>query len=266
MASNLQIAGTPAEIYERHMVPAIFARWAPDLVEAAGVRPGDRALDVACGTGMVTRLLAERVGPGGTVVGLDINPEMLAVARRAAPQPNIEWVEGSAIRMALPDATFDQVLCEQGLQFMPDRPAALAEMRRVLKPGGRLALSCWCAVEYMPGYLALEQALARRIGPEQAALPPFSLGDADTLRSLVTRAGFREVRLRLEAKMTRFQSAEHMVRALAGGATSIRGALAAQGEGVLDTIVAEVSAATRAYVDDDGWAIPAVSHLVTARA
>jgi ubiquinone/menaquinone biosynthesis C-methylase UbiE len=188
MASNLQIAGTPAEIYERHMVPAIFARWAPDLVEAAGVRPGDRALDVACGTGMVTRLLAERVGPGGTVVGLDINPEMLAVARRAAPQPNIAWVEGSAIRMALPDATFDQVLCEQGLQFMPDRPAALAEMRRVLKPGGRLALSCWCAVEYMPGYLALEQALARRIGPEQAALPPFSLGDADTLRSLVTSA------------------------------------------------------------------------------
>src|SRR5688572_28028191 len=73
MASSLQITGTPAEIYEQHMVPAIFVRWAPDLVEAAGVRPGDRALDVACGTGVVTRLLAERVGPTGTVVGLDIN-------------------------------------------------------------------------------------------------------------------------------------------------------------------------------------------------
>jgi SAM-dependent methyltransferase len=266
MAPNRQIAGTPAEIYEQHMVPAIFARWAPDLVEAAGVRPGDRVLDVACGTGVVTRLLAECVGPTGTVVGLDINPEMLAVARRAAPQPNVEWVEGSAVRMTLPDATFDQVLCEQGLQFFPDRPAALGEMRRVLKPGGRLALSCWCAVEHMPGYLALEQALARRLGPEQAALPPFSLGDADTLRRLVTSAGFREVRLRLDAKMTRFQSAEHMVRAIVGGATSMRGVLAAQGESVLDTIVAEVSAATRGYVDDDGWAIPAVSHIVTATA
>jgi SAM-dependent methyltransferase len=266
MASSLQITGTPAEIYEQHMVPAIFVRWAPDLVEAAGVRPGDRALDVACGTGVVTRLLAERVGPAGTVVGLDINPEMLAVARIAAPQPNIEWVEGSAVRMALPDATFDEVLCEQGLQFVPDKPAALAEMRRVLKPGGRLALSCWCAVEHMLGYLALEQALAKRIGPEQAALPPFSLGDADTLRNLVTGAGFREVRLRIDAKMIRFQSAEHMVRALVGGAPTMLGALAAQGAGVLDTIVAEVSAATRAYVDDEGWAIPAVSHIVTARA
>jgi ubiquinone/menaquinone biosynthesis C-methylase UbiE len=266
MASSLQITGSPAEIYEQHMVPALFARWAPDLVEAAGVQPGDRALDVACGTGVVTRLLAERVGPTGTVVGLDLTPAMLALARRAAPQPNIEWVGGSAVRMALPDATFDQVLCEQGRQFFPDKPAALREMRRVLMPGGRLALSCWCAVEHLPGYLALEQALARRIGPEQAALPPCSLGDADTLRSLVTSAGFRAVRLRIDAKMSRFQSVEHMVRAIAGGATSMRGMLAAPGEGVLDTIVAEVSAATRAYVDDDGWAVPAVSHIVTARA
>jgi ubiquinone/menaquinone biosynthesis C-methylase UbiE len=94
MAINPPIAGTPAEIYEQHMVPAIFAWWAPDLVEAAGVRPGGRALDVACGTGAVTRILAERVGPAGTVVGLDINPGMLAVARVAASLPNIEWLEG----------------------------------------------------------------------------------------------------------------------------------------------------------------------------
>ncbi|HEY5867402.1 MAG TPA: methyltransferase domain-containing protein [Candidatus Tectomicrobia bacterium] len=233
-------------------------------------KPGEcypgRVLDVACGTGVVTRLLAARVGPTGTVVGLDINPGMLAVARVAAPLPNIEWMEGSAISMPLPDATFDSVLCEQGLQFFPDKPAALAEMRRVLTPGGRLALSCWCAVEYMPGYLALEHALARRVGPEQAALPPFSLGDADALRSLMTRAGFRAVRLRIDAKMLRFQSAEHMVRAVVGGAPTMLGALAEQGAGVLDAIVAEVDAATRAYVDDEGWAIPAMSHIVTASA
>ena len=266
MPSHPPIVGTPAEIYEQHMVPALFARWAPDLVEAAGVQSGGRALDVACGTGIVTRLLAERVGPAGAVVGLDINPGMLAVARVVAAQPNIEWLEGSAVSMALPDATFDSVLCQQGLQFVPDKPAALAEMRRVLTPGGRLALSCWCAIETMPAYLALEQALARRIGPEQAALPPFSLGDADTLRGLVTRTGFRDVRLLIDAKLIRFHSAAHMVRVLVGGAPTMLGALTAQGEGVLDAIVAEVEAATRAYVDDEGWAIPAVSHIVTASA
>jgi SAM-dependent methyltransferase len=264
MATTLRISGTPAEIYERHMVPAIFARWAPDLVEAAGVRTGESALDVACGTGAVTRLLAERVGPTGKVAGLDINPGMLAVARLAAPSQNIEWLEGSAVKMPLPEAVFDAVVCQQGLQFFPEKPAALSEMRRVLRRGGRLTLSCWRSIEHTPGYLVLEQALARRIGPEKAALPPFSFGDAGAIRGLVVGAGFREIKLRAEAKMVRFRSAEHLVRAVVGGAPTMMGALTGQGEGVLDAIIAEVTEATRHYVDDEGWATPAVSHIVTA--
>ena len=119
MATTVQISGSPAEIYEQHMVPAIFARWAPDLVQAAGVRIGESALDVACGTGAATRLLAERVGPTGKVTGLDINSGMLAVARLVTVGQGIEWLEGSAIKIPLPDATFDAVICQQGLQFFP---------------------------------------------------------------------------------------------------------------------------------------------------
>jgi SAM-dependent methyltransferase len=264
MATTLQISGSAADIYEQHMVPAIFARWAPDLVQAAGVQPAERVLDVACGTGAVTRLLAEQVGPAGNVTGLDITPGMLAAARLAAPSQRIEWLEGSAVKMPLPDGTFDAVVCQQGLQFFPDKPAALSEMRRVLKRGGRLALSCWRSVEHTPGYLVLEQALARRVGPEKAALPPFSLGDAGAIRGLVVGAGFREVKLRAEAKMMRFRSAEHLVRAVVGGAPAMMGALTGQGEGVLDAIIAEVTEATKHYVDDEGWATPAVSHIVTA--
>jgi SAM-dependent methyltransferase len=264
MDTTLQISGTPAEIYENHMVPAIFARWAPDLVETAGVRTGERALDVACGTGAVTRLLAERVGATGKVTGLDINPGMLAVARLSAQTQSIEWLEGSAVKMPLPDATFDAVVCQQGLQFFPERSAALSEMRRVLKRGGRLTLSCWRSIEHTPGYLVLEQLLARRIGPEKAALPPFSFGDAGAIRGLVVGAGFREVKLRAEAKMVRFRSAEHLVRAVVGGAPTMMGALTGQGEGVLGAIIAEMTEATKHYVDDDGWATPAVSHIVTA--
>lgn len=264
MTTTLQISGSPADIYEQHMVPAIFARWAPDLVQAAGVRPAERVLDVACGTGAVTRLLAEQVGPAGKVTGLDITPGMLAAARLAAPSQRIEWLEGSAIKMPLPDGTFDAVICQQGLQFFPDKAAALSEMRRVLKRGGRLALSCWRSVEHTPGYLVLEQALARRVGPEKAALPPFSLGDAGVIRDLVVGAGFREVKLRADAKMMRFRSAEHLVRAVVGGAPTMMGALTGQGEGVLDAIIAEVTEATKHYVDDEGWATSAVSNIVTA--
>jgi len=264
MDTTLQISGTPAEIYEQHMVPAIFARWASDLVEAAGVRTGQRVLDVACGTGAIARPLAERVGAAGKVTGLDINPGMLAVARLSAPSQSIEWLESSAVKMPLPDAIFDAVVCQQGLQFFPDRPAALSEIRRVLKRGGRLALSCWRSIEHTPGYLMLEQVLARRIGPEKAALPPFSFGDAEAIRRAVAGAGFREVKLRAEVKMIRFRSAEHLVRAVVGGAPTMMGALTDQGAGALDAIIAEMTEATKQYVDDEGWATPAVSHVVTA--
>ena len=176
---------TPAEIYEREMVPAIFARWAPDMIELAQVRAGQRVLDVACGTGVVTRLLAVRVGPRGRVVGLDLNPVMLATARAGASTTDIEWLEAGAQRVPLPDSAFDAVVCQQGFQFFPDKATALAEMRRVLVPGGRLALAVWRSIEHAPAFQALERALTRRVGPVKGALPPFGFGDAEAIRALV---------------------------------------------------------------------------------
>ena len=258
-------SGTPGEIYEAHMVPAIFSRWAPVLLEHAGVRAGDRVLDVACGTGAVTRLLADRVGPRGRVVGLDFNPVMLAAAR-AITRPNLEWVEGSAQAIPLPDAAFDLVVCQQGLQFFPDKARALAEMHRVLAPGGRLGLAVWRSVEYHAGYHALQTALARRIGPDKAVLPPFGFGDGEVIRALVTGAGFRQVRIHAEYHFVRFHSAEHLVRAVVAGAPTMMGALVDLGPGALDEIVAEVTQATAALADDAGWATPAASHIVTALA
>lgn len=265
MASATKISGTPGEVYQREMVPAIFARWAPDLIELAGLRPGERVLDVACGTGVVTRLAAARVGPAGKVTGLDVNPAMLAAARALAAPPGVEWVEGSALAIPLLDESVDAALCQQGLQFFPDRATALREMRRVLAPGGRLALAVWQSVDRQPAFHALEQALARRIGAERAALPPFSFGDREALRAVVAGAGFRDVRVRAEIKTTRFPSPQHFVRVIAAGAPSMLGALAEQGPDGLESLAEEVAATLRPWVDDDGLAFPQISHLVVAR-
>jgi ubiquinone/menaquinone biosynthesis C-methylase UbiE len=158
-----QVAGNAAEIYERDLVPAIFASWAPLVVDLAAPQPGERVLDVACGTGVVARLAAQQVGSNGQVVGLDLNPGMLAVAAAVTPpasptRASITWREANVIALPLAGTTFDIVYCQLGLQFFADRPAALHEMYRVLAPGGRLALMVWRSIQYSPGFGVLADA------------------------------------------------------------------------------------------------------------
>lgn len=139
-SSQWQFVGKVPENYERYLVPSVFAPWALDLVEVAALRPGERVLDIACGTGIVARTAARRLSDGARVVGLDFSAPMLEVARLAAKAEGVaaEWLEDSAVTLPLADATFDVAFCQQGLQFFPDRPTALREMRRILAPNGRL--------------------------------------------------------------------------------------------------------------------------------
>jgi ubiquinone/menaquinone biosynthesis C-methylase UbiE len=138
-----QLAGNAAELYEDILVPTVFRPWATYLLELADLRQGERVLDVACGTGIVARLAAGQVGMAGEVTGLDLNAGMLRVARSLPSPPGapVTWVEGSALAMPLPDASFDVVLCQQGFQFFPDQAAGLQEPKRVLVPGGRVLLA-----------------------------------------------------------------------------------------------------------------------------
>jgi ubiquinone/menaquinone biosynthesis C-methylase UbiE len=191
----------PAENYERFFVSAIGGPLAVDLMEAASLRPGERVLDIACGTGVVARLAAARVGLSGAVAGLDLNPAMLAVARSAAPGASIEWHEASVESIPLSDETFDAALCQLGLQFVADKAAALREMRRVLVPGGRLLVSLPGAMP--PLFAAAHQSLDRHLGPEAAGFlrAVFSLHDPDEIRSLLDAADFRDVSLRQDAKV-----------------------------------------------------------------
>jgi ubiquinone/menaquinone biosynthesis C-methylase UbiE len=185
-----QFVGSVPENYERYLVLSIFSPWADDLVEMAALQTGQSVLDIACGTGLVARTAARRLGSGGTVVGLDLSAPMLAAARSAAAAEGvtIEWREGSALKLPLADEAFDVVFCQQGLQFFPDRAAALREMHRVLAPGGKLVLSVWRQIELSPGFRALAESLGRRVGPEAGTLMtsgPLGLSSVEELRGLI---------------------------------------------------------------------------------
>ena len=186
-----------AENYQRYFVPAIGAPVAMELVDQSRLEPGERVLDVACGTGVVARLAAGRVGSEGRVSGLDPNPGMLAVARETSPpELNLEWHRGPAEAIPLPDGSFDVVLCGMGLQFFSDREGGLREMRRVLVPGGRLVANVPGPIP--PPLKLMENGIARHVSPESAAFVGlvFDLHDGDELRRLAEDAGFSEIDVR----------------------------------------------------------------------
>src|SRR5215510_5045256 len=130
----------PAEGYESYMVPTLFRPWAAKLVQLADPQPGERVLDVGCGTGVVARQAASHLGEKGSVTGIDISPDMLAIARAAATRENvaIEWHQGSAEHLPFPNSSFDLVLSQFALMFFADKAAALGEMRRVVSGEGRV--------------------------------------------------------------------------------------------------------------------------------
>jgi ubiquinone/menaquinone biosynthesis C-methylase UbiE len=192
-------SGDAPTSYEEFLVPAMFAPFAERLVERAGVRLGSRVLDVACGTGAASRAAARRAGQSGSVTGLDLGEPTLAIARArpadegAAP---IVYVQSEAAALPVADASFDVALCQQGLQFFPDRSAALSEMRRALESGGQVAIATWKNIEQSP-FIAIADALGRHIGAEveQMMHSPFALGDGAELTSLIAGVGFQDVGL-----------------------------------------------------------------------
>jgi ubiquinone/menaquinone biosynthesis C-methylase UbiE len=269
-SSGWQLAsGSVAEASERYLMSTFGYAWTQALVQLAAPQEGDRVLDVACGTGPVARYIAPLVGSTGRVVGLDLNSGMLDTAR-AMPIPEgipIEWREGNATALPFPNASFDVVCCQQGLQFFPDRPTALREMHRVLAPVGRLALAVWRGLEHQSFYAALTEALERFVSSEAAASlrAAFTLRDRNDIRALVAEAGFRDIRIRIRSRLTRYPSlAEYVLGYLSG--TPMAGPVAALDDVTRREMVENVCSSLRDYVDDDGMAAPWEAHLVTAQA
>jgi ubiquinone/menaquinone biosynthesis C-methylase UbiE len=267
-----QLDGEAPVLYQRYLVPAITAIWAADLVDRTNIQRGARVLDVASGTGVVARAAAARLGDGGSVTGLDINPGMLAVARSLpadAGAASIEWREGSVLALPFPDGAFDVVLCQLGLQFFPDRPAALAEIRRVLVPGGRTGISVFGPIEHNPATHALADALDRHVGPgaSLAKRNEHVLADTDELRMLLEEAGFRDVVIESATKTVRFPSATAYVQiqlAATPLATLVERYDASDRERLIKTVAEDVAAALAEYAGDAGLTFPQEVHTALA--
>jgi ubiquinone/menaquinone biosynthesis C-methylase UbiE len=257
------ITGSPAEIYEQHLVPAVFGPWTTALVELVSPAPGNAALDVGCGTGAMTRKLADCVGPSGRVVGLDYDTGMIEVAQ--ALRADIKWHVADAQDMPFSDDEFDLVTCHEGLQFFPDRVASLKEMRRVMRPAGRLGLAVWRSSDLCPGYNALGQAMGKWVSPEMATLPPFSLSDADELHTLVRAAGFEVISVEPIKQISLFSSANRFTEMVVAGASAkTRDALAQVAPGDKAAFMRDVEEMLATYVTERGLELPMEAHFVSA--
>jgi SAM-dependent methyltransferase len=201
----------PAEVYDELFVPALFAQWGPRMAEAAAIEHGQHVLDVGCGTGVLACAAAERVGPKGRVVGLDPNDQMLAVARRKPTA--VTWQLGQAEALPFDDASFDDVVSQFALMFFESRSTAVAEMLRVLRPRGRLAVAVWDSLERAPGYLALTRLLRELFGADVAGAmyAPFSLGDRHELLRLLVTAGAADAEVQTQPGTASFVSADAMI-------------------------------------------------------
>jgi SAM-dependent methyltransferase len=259
---TFQVSVGQAEAYEAKFVPALFGEWAPHLVEAAGVAPGQAVLDVACGTGVVAREAADRMGGRGRVVGFDLNEGMLAVARRL--RPDIDWQQGDAAELPFPDDSFDVVLCQASLMFFPDRAQALREMARVARAGGTVGVQVWGSLESQPGYGPFVEAAARHVGPEAIDLlgSYWVLGDLELVAALFEATGLEVTATRTRLGTARFGSIDELVKTEVESTPLIERI----DDDVYGRILEDSRAALGRFCTDDGKAeIPIEGHVITAR-
>jgi SAM-dependent methyltransferase len=250
--------------YEDQLVPALMQEWAPRVAEAARIGPGDVVLDVACGTGVLTREAARRAGPTGSVTGVDLSPAMLAVAARLSP--TLQWKQGSADQLPFLDRSFDAVVSQFGLMFFPDQIAGLREMMRVLKPGGRLAVAVWGSLEDTPAYAAEVELVERLAGSAaaEALRAPFVLGDPKRMAELCAAAGIAGAQVGLQPGRGHFPSIRKMVE------VDVRDWLQIVGikleENLIERVLQESETALRPYLAGESGGVTFASPAVLATA
>jgi ubiquinone/menaquinone biosynthesis C-methylase UbiE len=277
---GFQLDGDGPTHYERELGP-LMAPFVALVVERAAPRPGQTVVDLACGTGFMTRAVASRVAPGGQVVGVDLNGGMLAVARQAsrpampatgrdapgapgAPAATPLWVQAAAGALPFPAAIVDALVCQQGIQFFPDLRAAMADAGRALRPRGRLVATAWSPPDRNPYFAAQYGALERVLGPDPVAGFRAAVScDPTAVVAALTAAGFAEVEAEtVEAEVTLPPLDDFAARHLA--VLPVAPALGARPGGFAEAGRLVVEAMADRLAPDGSLTMPFASLVVTA--
>lgn len=252
-SASPQLAAATA--YQDFFVPALFEEWAPRLVEAARIEPGQRVLDVACGIGQPAIPIAGRVGPAGRVVAVDVSADQLAVARdnaAAAGVDNVEWIEMNGQELFFADASFDAVTCAQALMFFPDPVRGVAEIRRVLAPGGRAAFVVWDERAKNPFFTAFFDVLGRFAPsppPDPKAPGQFRLGAPGELEAVLAAGGLADVAVERASISFELDAPADYFQLFCDIAAPVRAAVASLGEATALELREAVIAAAAQHLD-----------------
>jgi ubiquinone/menaquinone biosynthesis C-methylase UbiE len=265
-----ELSSDPAWTYERVFVPTFFRSWAEVLIDRAQLKPGERVLDLACGTGIVSRVAWHRLHRNVHIAGVDLNSDMLAVAREmiAEDKARVDLREGSATDLPFSDGSFDVVFIQQGLQFFPDKPAALAEVRRVLDDNGRVAVLAWAELDHQEFSKVEAQAVQKYLGVP-AIHVPFCLGDPEVLRGLFVDAGYSDITVESHVHDARFPSAvtyfDTIVVAAAAADPELRKLDENQRSRLAEAVKSEMADTIEAHQDGEALVFPVEVNILTAR-
>jgi SAM-dependent methyltransferase len=255
---------TLPELYEKHLVDPLFRPFATAMIEAAALKPGERVLDVACGTGIVSRLAQQRVGTNGAVVGVDISPAMLAVARQTAPLVEFRLGDAAALPLEHGEA-FDVALCHQGFQFFPDKSAAARELRGALVSEGRALIATWLPLSESGAFFDMTSVAERHLGPINDRRHSF--GNPDSLIRAMSEAGLKGVRVVTVTRRLSFDDPEPLVRlnamALVGMSRGAGELAPAQHAALVEAIVADCEPVVARYAEGDGMSFELSTNLAT---
>jgi ubiquinone/menaquinone biosynthesis C-methylase UbiE len=196
--NNAAFVGSIPENYDRYLGPVLFEPYAADLAARVSVPKGASVLEVACGTGIVTRRLRDRLGPAVKLVATDLNEAMMSyAAQKFQPEDSIEWKQADATVLPFEDQSFDAVVCQFGVMFFPDKAAAAREAYRVLKPGGMFLFNVWDAIEHNDPPDIAHGIITKffAVNPPDFYDVPFSYHNQEVLRSLLNTAGFKDIQI-----------------------------------------------------------------------